>query len=136
MSYFIFLGIFPVFQLSPVETVFITFLMSSLLRKCNNFENYTRKVVFWTQDPSCDPKLGIPKVRFKTERLAPQNIQVGPKIPYFISLEKVVAFLPHAHHYITTGLYVQDIKQRSFFNSRPKLGKASLSSYKHVNWPP
>lgn len=136
MSYFIFLGIFPVFQLSPVETVFITFLMSSLLCKCNNSENYSRKVVFWTQDPSWDPKPGIHKVRLKTKPQAPQNIQVGSKIPYFISLEIVVTFLPHAHHYITTGLYVQDIKQRSFFNSRPKLGKASLSSYKHVNWPP
>ena len=96
MSYFIFLGIFPVYQLLPVETVFVTFLMSSLLRKCNNYESYSRKVVFWTQDPSWGPKPGIPKVRLKTNPLAPQNI----------SLELVVTFLPHAHHYVTTGLYV------------------------------
>ena len=132
MSYFIFLGIFPVYQLSPVETVFVTFLMSSLLRKCNNCENYSRKVVFWTQDPSWDAKPGMPNVRLKTKPRAPQNIPVGSKIPYFISLEIVVTFLTHAHHYITTGLYVQDIKQQSFFN----MDKDSLSSYKHVNWPP
>ena len=82
MSYFIFLGIFPVYQLSPVETVFVTFLMSSLLRKCNNCENYSRKVVFWTQDPSWDAKPGMPNVRLKTKPLAPQNIPVGSKIPF------------------------------------------------------
>ena len=77
-----------------------------MLAKFNNFQNYSGKVVFWTQDPSWDPKPRTPKVRLKTKPLAPENIHVGPKIPSFISLEIVVTFLPHAHHYVTTDLYV------------------------------
>ena len=75
--------------------------MSSLLRKRIKIEK-----IYWKNDPRWHPERGTPKMRLKTKIPEPRNIQVGPKNPYFISLEILVTFLPHTHYYIATGLYV------------------------------